>query len=124
MVDKISGTVTLAPAQTHAPSPAPANDASPTPIRSFRDTLRAQPAAPTTPSTPTDSLGTFLRGVASSHREIDRIIRMAGSRRSFSSAQLIGLQARVYRLSTEIDLASKLLEKTTSGVKQAMSTQV
>jgi hypothetical protein len=62
--------------------------------------------------------------VAEGQREMDRIIRLAASGRTFSPSQLLGLQARVYRLSQELDLASKLVEKATSGVKQAMSTQV
>jgi hypothetical protein len=55
---------------------------------------------------------------------MDRIIRLARSGRSFTPAELLGFQARIYRLSQELDLASKLVEKATSGVKQAMSTQV
>lgn len=66
----------------------------------------------------------LVRGVAEGQREMDRIIRLAASGRTFSPSQLLGLQARVYRLSQELDLASKLVEKATSGVKQAMSTQV
>jgi hypothetical protein len=65
-----------------------------------------------------------LQGVAEGQREMDRIIRLARSGRSFTPAELLGFQARIYRLSQELDLASKLVEKATSGVKQAMSTQV
>ena len=114
-------------------SPGASSAASPAaPTRSFAETLRAtsMPASPTSvdpaasaPSAP-GLVRNVLQNVAAGHREMDRIIKMAQSGRSFSSAQLIGLQARVFRLSTEIDLASKLLEKVTSGVKQTMSTQV
>ena len=96
---------------------------------SFREVMgkrqTAPAAAPVATEPPTAGpVGNALRSVAASHREMDRIIRVVSSGRSFTSAQLIGLQARVHRLSTEIDLASKLLEKATSGVKQAMSTQL
>ena len=120
-------------------SPGASSAASPAaPTRIFAETLRAtsMPASPTSPISPTSVdpaasapsatglVRNVLQNVAAGHREMDRIIKMAQSGRSFSSAQLIGLQARVFRLSTEIDLASKLLEKVTSGVKQTMSTQV
>ena len=96
------------------------------PTRSFAETMRAAsaPASLAAPSEVGGLVRNVLQNVASGHREMDRIIKLAQSGRSFSSAQLIGLQARVFRLSTEIDLASKLLEKVTSGVKQTMSTQV
>jgi hypothetical protein len=83
-------------------------------------TSAASPAAAEGPS----ALGRVLRSVEDGQREMDRIIRLARSGRTFSAAELVGLQARVYRLSQELDLTSKLLEKATSGVKQAMSTQV
>lgn len=108
---------------------APPEPSSPPSVKatSFRDVLaKASGAARPSTSAPETAgpVGQALRSVAASHREMDRIIRVVSSGRSFTSAQLIGLQARVHRLSTEIDLASKLLEKATSGVKQAMSTQL
>src|SRR2546425_310662 len=87
----------------------------------FRDALSR---ASTPPPASTGVVGKILGSVADGQREMDRIIRLAQGGRTFSPAQLIGLQARVYRLSQELDLASKLVEKATSGVKQAMSTQV
>ena len=118
---QLAAATALSPAKAEAPSAAPG----PAPARSFAEVLRAPPAegaAP--PAAAPNVVRSVLQNVAAGHREMDRIIKMAQSGRSFSSAQLIGLQARVFRLSTEIDLASKLLEKVTSGVKQAMSTQV
>lgn len=89
----------------------------------FREAMAAARGAREGPGEPSFVTG-VLRGVAEGQREMDRIIRLARSGRSFSPAELLGFQARIYRLSQELDLASKLVEKATSGVKQAMSTQV
>jgi len=127
-----------APIETRAtqlpkPTDASSSSSATAPSRTFAETMRAAaapptqgppPVAPTTPANEGGVVRNVLQNVAAGHREMDRIIQMAQSGRSFSSAQLIGLQARVFRISTEIDLASKLLEKVTSGVKQTMSTQV
>lgn len=100
------------------------------PARSFASVMQAAGPPPATPvsapAAPAElgPVGKMLSNVAAGHREMDRLIQLASSGRSFSSAQLLGLQARIYRLGNEIDMASKLLEKVTSGVKQAMSTQV
>ena len=88
----------------------------------FREAMAR--AAPASEVATQGIVGKILGTVASGQREMDRIIRLAQGGRKFSPAQLIGLQVRVYRLSQELDLASKLVEKATSGVKQAMSTQV
>ena len=132
----------MSPITTQSPAPAtPTSLESPTGSsanpssagRTFASVMKAAalPAAPTAeapafaaaPSEP-GAVHKMISDVAAGHREMDHLIKLASSGRSFSSGQLLGLQARIYRLSSEIDLASKLLEKVTSGVKQAMSTQV
>jgi hypothetical protein len=91
----------------------------------FQEALKAAPAAPPPERVPERSVvARVLTDVATGQREMDRIIHMAKGGRTFSSAELLGMQARIYRLSQELDLASKLVEKATGGVKQAMSTQV
>jgi hypothetical protein len=107
--------------QVTEPQPAPSGKAS----GGRFDEAMAKAAGPP-PAKPQEMgvVGRMFVGVAQGQREMDKIIRMAAGGRTFSSAQLIGLQARIYRLSQELDLASKLVEKATSGVKQAMSTQV
>lgn len=67
------------------------------------------------------------RMVEQLHRAQDRmehVLRMAESGRSFSPAQLLSLQTHVYRASQELDLAGKVVEKATGGVKQVLQTQV
>lgn len=55
---------------------------------------------------------------------MDEILKAAESGRSFSPAELLSLQTHVYRASQELDLAGKVVEKATGGVKQVLQTQV
>jgi hypothetical protein len=52
------------------------------------------------------------------------VLRLAESGRCFSPAELLALQANVYRASQQLDLAGKVIEKATGGVKQVLQTQV
>jgi hypothetical protein len=72
----------------------------------------------------------FVRVVEGLGREIERGERvmhqaLQGARagRDFSAAELIALQAGVYRYSEAVDLASKLVDRTTSGVKTVLQGQ-
>ncbi|MCP3145089.1 globin family protein [Pyxidicoccus xibeiensis] len=65
-----------------------------------------------------------LDRVGQAQKRLDHILRMAESGRSFSPAELLALQAHVYRASQELDLAGKVVEKATGGVKQVLQTQV
>lgn len=63
------------------------------------------------------------RVCAAQHR-LDQILQLAQSGKTFTSAELLAMQAQVYRASQEIDLAGKVVEKATSGVKQVLQTQL
>ncbi len=62
--------------------------------------------------------------LTAAQQKMDAIVKMAESGRTFSPAELLTLQARVYAASQEIDLAGKIVEKVTGGVKQVLQTQV
>ena len=62
--------------------------------------------------------------VAGAQAKLDQILKMAESGRTFSPAELLAFQAHAYRASQELDLAGKVVEKATSGVKQTLNTQV
>jgi hypothetical protein len=62
--------------------------------------------------------------IAESQRQLDRILRMAESGRTFTPAQLLAFQAHAYRASQEVDLAGKVVDKATGAVKQTLQTQV
>lgn len=69
-------------------------------------------------------LGTMLQNLIGGQDKMTQIMNMATSGRQFSPAELLGLQAGVYRFSQELELTSKVVEKATSGIKQTMNTQV
>ncbi|HEY8207917.1 MAG TPA: ATP-dependent helicase HrpB [Myxococcaceae bacterium] len=62
--------------------------------------------------------------VAQAQHRLDRVLALAQSGKTFSPAELLGLQAQVYSASQELDLAGKVVEKATSGVKQILQTQI
>ncbi|MBZ4419533.1 ATP-dependent helicase HrpB [Myxococcus sp. RHSTA-1-4] len=65
-----------------------------------------------------------LDRVGQAQKRLDHILKMAESGRTFTPAELLALQAHVYRASQELDLAGKVVEKATGGVKQVLQTQV
>ncbi len=65
-----------------------------------------------------------LDRVGQAQKRLDHILKLAESGRTFSPAELLALQAHVYRASQELDLAGKVVEKATSGVKQVLQTQI
>lgn len=62
--------------------------------------------------------------VHAAQQRLDHVLRLAESGKTFSPAELLALQAQVYRASQQLDLAGKVVEKATSGVKQILQTQV
>ncbi len=62
--------------------------------------------------------------VQAAQARLDRVLRLAETGRTFTPAELLAFQAQVYRASQELDLAGKVVEKITSGVKQVLQTQV
>lgn len=62
--------------------------------------------------------------VAQAQQRMDQVLALAQSGKSFTPAELLALQARVYAASQELDLAGKVVEKATGGLKQVLQTQV
>jgi hypothetical protein len=62
--------------------------------------------------------------VGQAQRRLDHILQLAESGRSFSAVELLAFQAHAYRASQELDLAGKVVEKATGGVKQVLQTQL
>lgn len=62
--------------------------------------------------------------LASDQRRMEEVLALAQSGKSFSPAELLSLQTQVYRSSQQLDLAGKVVEKTTGGVKQVLQTQL
>lgn len=73
---------------------------------------------------PKQVAGKLIDQVQQAQARMDQILQLAESGKSFSPAELLSLQAHVYRASQELDLAGKVVEKATNGVKQVLQTQV
>jgi hypothetical protein len=65
-----------------------------------------------------------LNEVTAAQARMEQVLKLAESGKAFSPAELLSLQAHVYRASQELDLAGKVVEKATGGVKQVLQTQV
>jgi hypothetical protein len=72
----------------------------------------------------TASAAKVLDQVTAAQARMEQVLKLAESGKSFSPAELLSLQAHVYRASQELDLAGKVVEKATGGVKQVLQTQV
>jgi flagellar hook-basal body complex protein FliE len=65
-----------------------------------------------------------LDRVGKAQGRMEEILKLAESGKSFSPAELLSLQAHIYKASQELDMAGKVVEKATGGLKQVLSTQV
>jgi hypothetical protein len=55
---------------------------------------------------------------------MEKLIQSGASGKTFSNAELLSLQAGMYKYTQELDLTSKVVEKATSGLKDTLKTQV
>jgi hypothetical protein len=95
------------------PPPVPATAASPSP---------APAAAPTAPSSPEQpsAFGRLVRGLGAEVQRGEALVHHAiasASGGNLDSAQLIALQAGVYRYAEAVDLAARLVDHATTGLK-------
>ncbi|NOZ86777.1 MAG: hypothetical protein GXP49_10995 [Deltaproteobacteria bacterium] len=56
--------------------------------------------------------------------QVDRVMKEALSGRRFNPGELLALQAGIYRLNTELELAAKVVESSNAAVKRTLSTEV
>jgi len=112
----------LAPAA--AGSAAPTARPAPPQAGGFAATLETHLARPAPPQRPLNPPALALRAVEAAQARLDAVLAAARSGRTFSAAELIGLQADAYRLAQTLDVAGKLVEQGVQGVKQAVQTQV
>lgn len=66
----------------------------------------------------------MVDGLIKGQDEMSKIMDVALSGKQMSPPELLAMQAKVYRFSQELELTSKVVEKSTSGIKQTMNTQV
>jgi hypothetical protein len=115
-----------------APAAAPSRAAAPEPPAkieraSFAALLESRsplPAAAASPGAPPHPALSALAHVERAQARLDAVLSAARAGRTFTAAELIGLQADAYRCAQSVDLASKLVEQGAQSVKQALNTQV
>lgn len=83
----------------------------------------ASPAMATPPAKHVEA-AKMLDQVNAAQRRLDHILELAQGGKNFSPAELMAMQAHVYRASQELDLAGKVVEKATAGMKQILQTQL
>jgi hypothetical protein len=89
-------------------------------LRARAATLAAPGARPPGPSRAVAALETIERAQA----RLDHVLAAARAGRTFSAAELLGLQAEAYRFGQTVDLGARLVEQGAQSVKQALNTQV
>jgi hypothetical protein len=75
-------------------------------------------------SNPAHPAAAALDRIERAQARLDAVLAAARAGRTFTAAELIGLQAETYRCAQTIDLASKLAEQGAQSVKQALNTQL
>ena len=76
------------------------------------------------PSATARTLTNLMEGVEKGQASLDKLIGSALQGKKFSNAELLSLQASMYKYAQEMDLTSKIVEKTTTGLKDTLKTQV
>lgn len=104
------------------PALAPAPTGPPAPVREGH--LTVAPAAGDAPGPAARAGSAFLERALESQRHLDAAVAEAARGRTFSAAELLGMQARLYRATETVQLFSKTVEQTSAAVKQTLRTQV
>jgi hypothetical protein len=123
------------PAASPPPAPTAAEKAARPEARRFTMLpSEERPVAPAPAPTGPLSAGPAkpIRGVAAGvlgrmledERRVNADLKAALSGRTFSPQELIAMQAEVMKYSQELDVVSRVVDKTTGAVKQTMQTQV
>lgn len=65
-----------------------------------------------------------LQDLEQQRKRIDKLLAQAAGGRSFSPQQLLKLQATVYRYGQDLEVLSRVVDKTVGALKQTLNTQV
>jgi hypothetical protein len=98
-----------------APPPAPPPTPKPPGIR--------EPAAAGGPPA-ASSVRALLERTVDADRRVDTLLAAAARGKTFSPAELLALQATVFRYSQAVEVVSRATDKLVGAVKQTMATQV
>ena len=70
------------------------------------------------------SMNKLISNVVKGQNKMDQIMEAATSGKKFSPQELLAMQTGMYRYTHELEMVTKIVEKTTEGVKKTMQTQV
>jgi hypothetical protein len=70
-----------------------------------------------------DHLAEAVRSIGANERSVDGALERVTRRGAMSTEELIAFQASIYRHSLSVDIASKVVEKATSAVRQILQSQ-
>lgn len=113
----------VAPVAAARPATAPAPSAVLRPAFPTMPEARPSSFAPPASLAPSPALAALDR-IERAQRRLDAILAEARAGRTFTAAELIGLQAQAYGYAQTVDLASKLVEQGAQSVRQAVNAQV
>lgn len=92
------------------------------------DSLTSRGAQAVDAKPETSKAGNMVSSVVTSLEKgqlsLEKLINSGMSGKQFSNAELLSLQASMYKYTQELDLTSKVVEKATSGLKDVVKTQV
>ena len=75
-------------------------------------------------SSKSGAITNMLDSLESGQTKVDQLISLGVSGAHFNNAQLLALQAGVYKYTQEMELTGKVVEQATSGLKDTLKTQV
>jgi hypothetical protein len=81
------------------------------------------PRAPS-PSAAAGSLARFVERIGSSEARVDALLEAAARGKTFTAAELIAMQATVFRYSQAVEVLSRGADRLVGAVKQTLGTQV
>src|SRR5215469_6642739 len=123
-IERIATTAVVpAPERTRAASPVRFEPLPPRPA-TVPAHAEVEPLRVVQPRHPRVEPGAWLARVSAAQARMDRILALAASGRTFSPAELLSLQAGVAEASQTVDLAGKVLDRVSGGVKTLLQTQV
>jgi hypothetical protein len=102
--------------------PAPA--AAATPPTSRARGVQAPTGRVTSSPPPPSPVRALLERTLGAERRVDTLLAAAARGKTFSPAELLALQASVFRYSQAVEIVSRATDKLVGAVKQTMGTQV
>ena len=95
----------------------------PAETRDARPAPKAEAEAAARPPTKT-AVRALLERVVTSENRVDALLQAAAQGKTFSPAELLAMQASVFRYSQTVEIVSRVADRLVGAVKQTIGTQV